>query len=97
MLYRPTVDHEERLARLTKPVDPQAVGGRVDHSSEAGLQLGQLDFCDDALEHGLLHALTESFADLRHGAQPSTSCQAFRCHVVRDEDLHPDHRARNAG
>jgi len=97
MVDRPAVDDEEPVARLSEPIDAEAVGRRIDHPSEARLEHRQLSVRDDALEYRLLDALPEPFARLRHLAQPPASRQAVRRDVVGDEHLHGCHRARNAG
>ena len=60
----PPEDAHVTIARLAESIDAQAVDFGVDHSLEPMLKLEKLGLRQHALEHGLLHTLTEPLASL---------------------------------
>jgi hypothetical protein len=70
---------------LRQPVDPDTVLVWLDNFHECSGQSDLVRVTANNLEHGLLHPVTERFADLRHPSQAAFPLGCRRVHIVSDE------------
>lgn len=74
--------------RLPEPIDEDTIECGVDRLGQCREKAKVVTLCQDALEDGLLDAMSEALADLGDSAESPFAFRRLRVHVVGHEAFH---------